>query len=422
MKNAEGYKVIPKEIDVKDVILESECVLLSPIKKTKGILKLTSKTLFFVSENKVKKWLLEDIKYIFPRKWELQSTAFEIWFDNKSYFINFEKGKQSLNEMFLQIYTLLEGKICRSLDPQEILNWSGATENWQKGKLSNFEYLMFLNLISGRSYNDLNVYPVFPWVIADYQSTKLDLNNPKTYRDLSLPLGALHPSSLERHLQKYNDLSDYGTPYMYGKMYSNEEAVKYYLLRMDPFSTLHLTANTPQWGRPERHFLSIPRQWEDCYKQTTDEARELVPEFFYLPDYLRDSNELRLGYNFAHVELPPWAQSPEQFVYYNRLALESNIVSENLPNWIDLIFGYKQKGEEALKANNVWNYLFYENAINIAELDPVQAEHVVKLIVESGQIPSQIFTMPHPHKDPTPLPNHPIHIHNSFFKTTQQPS
>jgi hypothetical protein len=37
----------------------------------------------------------------------------------------------------------------------------------------------------GRSYQDLNQYPIFPWIIADYESEKLDLNSPSTYRDLS---------------------------------------------------------------------------------------------------------------------------------------------------------------------------------------------------------------------------------------------
>lgn len=40
----------------------------------------------------------------------------------------------------------------------------------QKGEINNFEYLMHLNTIAGRTYNDLMQYPVFPWVLADYQS------------------------------------------------------------------------------------------------------------------------------------------------------------------------------------------------------------------------------------------------------------
>jgi hypothetical protein len=59
------------------------------------------------------------------------------------------------------------------------------TQRWQRREISNFEYLMYLNTISGRTYQDLNQYPIFPWVIADYESEKLDLNSASTYRDLS---------------------------------------------------------------------------------------------------------------------------------------------------------------------------------------------------------------------------------------------
>ena len=36
--------------------------------------------------------------------------------------------------------------------------------------MSNFQYLMQLNTLAGRSYNDLMQYPIFPWVLADYDS------------------------------------------------------------------------------------------------------------------------------------------------------------------------------------------------------------------------------------------------------------
>ena len=43
---------------------------------------------------------------------------------------------------------------------------------------------------------------------------------------------------------------------------------------------------------------------------------------------------------------------PEHFKQTLRDALESDYVSSNLHHWIDLIFGYKQTGEEAEKADN----------------------------------------------------------------------
>jgi Beige/BEACH domain len=43
-----------------------------------------------------------------------------------------------------------------------------------------------------------------------------------------------------------------------------------------------------------------------------------------------------------------------------RQALESELVSKQLHRWIDLIFGYLQKGENALTANNLFHPLCYE--------------------------------------------------------------
>lgn len=53
-----------------------------------------------------------------------------------------------------------------------------------------------------------------------------------------------------------------------------------------------------------------------------------------------------------NVMLPPWAKNAEHFVRIHRQALESDLVSCQLNQWIDLIFGYKQRGPEA-----VFNYL-----------------------------------------------------------------
>lgn len=44
---------------------------------------------------------------------------------------------------------------------------------WQRGHLSNYQYLLHLNNLADRSCNDLSQYPVFPWVLADYSSAQL---------------------------------------------------------------------------------------------------------------------------------------------------------------------------------------------------------------------------------------------------------
>lgn len=95
-------------------------------------------------------------------------------------------------------------------------------------------------------------------------------------------------------------------------------------------------------------FSSISLSWKNCQRDTSD-VKELIPEFFFLPEMFVNLNRYRLGAqedgtSVSDVILPPWASSPEEFVRINRMALESEFVSCQLHQWIDLIFGYKQKG------------------------------------------------------------------------------
>lgn len=95
--------------------------------------------------------------------------------------------------------------------------------------------------------------------------------------------------------------------------------------------------------------------------------------------------------------LPPWAEnSPQKFISTLRAALESEYVSKHLHHWIDLIFGYKQRGEEARKANNVFHYLTYEGAIDLDKINDLAKRHAYEVqISEFGQIPKQLFNKPH---------------------------
>lgn len=63
------------------------------------------------------------------------------------------------------------------------------SKRWQSGEISNFQYLMHLNTLAGRGYSDLTQYPVFPWVLSDYESENLDLSDPSAFRRLDRPMG-----------------------------------------------------------------------------------------------------------------------------------------------------------------------------------------------------------------------------------------
>ena len=84
----------------------------------------------------------------------------------------------------------------------------------------------------------------------------------------------------------------------------------------------------------------------------------MIPEFFGLDDsFLVNKAKLNLGARqnskkVNDVKLPKWAKSAQEFLQINRKALESDYVSNNLHLWIDLIFGFKQRGPQACEADN----------------------------------------------------------------------
>ncbi|XP_010474048.1 PREDICTED: BEACH domain-containing protein B-like [Camelina sativa] len=103
--------------------------------------------------------------------------------------------------------------------------------------------------------------------------------------------------------------------------------------------------------------------------------------------------------------------SPEMFIARNREALESEYVSSHLHDWIDLIFGHKQRGKPAVEAANIFYYLTYEGAVDPENMeDELQISAIEDQIANFGQTPIQIFRKKHPRRGP-PIPiAHPLYF------------
>jgi len=171
-----------------------------------------------------------------------------------------------------------------------------------------------------------------------------------------------------------------------------------FLARLFPFTSCTIELQGNGFDIPDRQFLSLESTFLNCTTQTTD-VRELIPEFFYLPEMFSNINKLDFGKTMQkeqvkHVQLPIWADNnPFKFVIQNRKRLESEQVSEMLNYWVDLIFGSKQKGKEAELSTNIFCKYTYENEINIDEVREKDYDEYEALLqkIEFGQTPSQII-------------------------------
>ena len=286
-----------------------------------------------------------------------------------------------------------------------------ATRKWIKGETSNFHYLMLINTMAGRTFNDLTQYPVFPWVLADYTSEELDLSDPRSFRDLTKPMGCQTPEREAEFRSRYQSFAEMGDhnapPFHYGTHYSSAMIVTSYLIRLQPFVQSYLLLQGGNFDHPDRLFFSIEKTWSSASNENMTDVRELIPEFYYLPEFLLNSN----GYDFGSrqgdggridtVTLPPWAKGdPKIFIAKHREALESEYVSRHLHHWIDLVFGHKQRGEAALEATNVFHHLSYHGAKDLETIDdPVERLATIGIIHNFGQTPHQVFQRPHPQRE-----------------------
>uniref|UniRef100_A0ABM5FWV6 Neurobeachin isoform X4 n=1 Tax=Pogona vitticeps TaxID=103695 RepID=A0ABM5FWV6_9SAUR len=419
-----------KEIDnlAGPVVLSTPAQLIAPVVVAKGTLSITTTEIYFevdeddpafkkidskvlaYTEGLHGKWMFSEIRAVFSRRYLLQNTALEVFMANRtSVMFNFpdqatvKKVVYSLPRVGVGTsYGLPQARRISLATPRQLYKSSNMTQRWQRREISNFEYLMFLNTIAGRTYNDLNQYPVFPWVLTNYESEELDLTLPGNFRDLSKPIGALNPKRAVFYAERYETWEDDQTPpYHYNTHYSTSTCTLSWLVRIEPFTTFFLNANDGKFDHPDRTFSSVARSWRNSQRDTSD-VKELIPEFYYLPEMFVNSNGYNLGVRedevvVNDVELPPWAKKPEDFVRINRMALESEFVSCQLHQWIDLIFGYKQRGPEAVRALNVFHYLTYEGSVNLDSItDPVLREAMEAQIQNFGQTPSQLLIEPHP--------------------------
>ncbi|KAK8898620.1 hypothetical protein M9Y10_000912 [Tritrichomonas musculus] len=375
-----------------------------------GKLSVTQSFIIFDSPHRFIQIQLETITKIFLRRYLHVNSSIEIFTTlKKSYFFDFVSSEQrSIFLEFINDRHLETLKFIQMTDNDIVPLLSRAIHDWQNGKLTNFDYLLKLNKYSGRTYHDLSQYPVFPWIISDYTSDVLDLTKPETFRDLSKPMGAMNEGRLNDLKSRIStdDKHDEMTNFLYGALYSSSATVIGYLIRMEPFTSLHIDLQNGKFDVGDRLFISIPEAWKSATSSQMD-FRELTPEFFYLPDFLVNENKLDLGIckktneKINDVILPKWAKSPLDFVSKNRKALEDPFVTLYLPQWINLIFGPNSRLPNSEKVNNVFHPYYYDTSI-VGKTDS-EIEIIREYTACFGSAPRQLFIDEPPQRNFSPI-------------------
>ncbi|OTF73990.1 BEACH domain containing protein, partial [Euroglyphus maynei] len=362
---------------------------------------------------------LDEIQELIKCRYELQNKAIEIVLTSGlTYLIAFESSgaRDECHHHLMQNRDLL-------VNLNDSINLVSLTQMWRERRLSNFDYLMQLNRLSGRTFNDLMQYPVFPFVLADYSSDILNLLDGHCYRNLAKPIAVQKKEREKYYIEQYRyieaenrhlhqpkarkgDVIPFpgvtSTPYHYGAHYSNSGIVLYYLVRLPPYTQMFLHYQDRNFDIPDRSFHSIQTTWRLATEDSTNGFKEMIPEFFYLPEFLCNSERFNLGVRqngerVNDVRLPPWSRGNARlFTMINRQALESNYVTKHLNHWFDLIFGYKQNGPAAVDAINVFHPATHFTA-DLSKIEDQVKRYALKTMIKTyGQMPSQLFQMPHP--------------------------
>ncbi|CAN9510897.1 unnamed protein product [Ophioblennius macclurei] len=249
--------------------------------------------------------------------------------------------------------------------------------DWVHGRVSNFRYLMELNRLAGRREGDPNYHPVLPWVVdftapfgkfRDLRRSKFRLNKGDKQLDFTYEMtkealaaaagngvggggvsgdvgaGSSGPSD---HLHVPHHISDVLSDITY-YVYKARQTPKAVLCR-------HVRS---QWEPNE-----YPASMERMQSWTPDEC---IPEFYADPSIFRSIHP-----DMPDLDVPSWCKSCEEFVEVHRRLLESREVSQHLHHWVDLTFGYKLAGKEAVRAKNVCLHLV-DNHTNLTSYGVVQ--------------------------------------------------
>ena len=366
---------------------------------------------------------INDIQLIMERIYFYNKSAIEIYTNTKSYFFNLAEDNKSnktakyhceniinmlsyysqtvffpiklkdniigYSRNFSQIikeYSEKKKEDLMEIDNKYILTLIDYWESDKKDfKLSTFDMLIHLNILSNRSYIDIFQYPVFPVLFFFYEKEENNANYDYLERKLDTHIGLQNSTENQRDRRdmimntyneaeivyeenKENNDEFLEIPYYFKTYYSNNVYTTNFLIRFFPYSFLAIELQGDNFDTPDRLFFSIKETFNNISYQKSD-LRELIPEFYYFPEMFMNINKINFhkrsnGLLVDDVEMPINNNVEMlindndnndnkmtnknfycfKFVENMRNSLESKRSIIN--DWINIIFGINQRYED----------------------------------------------------------------------------
>ena len=368
--------------------------------------------------------LYNEIEEIITKTFAYINQAFEIFLKNgKSYFFNMLHPSH-LKKLFKKLKELMKSnnqELCltnvNELNEYNILDEKEINKKWKNSLISNYQYLLYLNKYSGRTFNDINQYPIFPWIILTKEFTDNFENNREIYfRDMNYFMTTQTPKGRVKVMNSYllSEESFPGKATHFTLHYSTAGYILYYLIHTSPFRDANIKFQSGGFDDPHRIINSLD-ELLSIISQSNDN-RELIPEFFTTCEYFYNLNYVFFGLRneenilINHLKVSPFFKTIEKYIYYNRLLLNNNKENNKklfpkcqIYNWINLIFGHNQY-PTSQKSLNIFSHHSYRQKKNLLKYyekyEKRNYEEKVKikkinnkkfLILGFGQCPLQLF-------------------------------
>ena len=344
----------------------------------------------------------DDIEEIVEKRFLYIWQAVEIFLKNgKSYMINMLNKEN--NEALINSLKNIPNVLFREKD--FLRKTHELTNFWREKKMETYEYLLYINKFGSRSFNDINQYYVFPWILLDFSNIRKinkkekeifefkkkfekDKNEQKkeepsgkekfdkdilelckNFRNFKYPVSAQEAHYRNLKKDKYNDEDEHFKCH-HGTHYSTSSYVDYFLMRNEPFTTLLVELQNYNQEDPNRLLLRLRDTLSII--STGYDNRELIPELYAKFDYCININcdfygnkknkelvddidltfEKKKNKKFKFKTFHKITVYPEFIILHKKL-LNSDIIASNISKWIDNVFGYMQIPPEKKIENSI---------------------------------------------------------------------